>query len=174
MTVVPVKNNGADKKLTPMEELFVENYCTISNGVAADAARRSGYADSVIAKAYEIVKKPHVAKAIDVWRENRKATFWISESQLLQRMWEEANNYDEKATHAGRINALVWLGKHMGMFGEQSKQDQIKGSSNTYNIIQYSGVKPMVENAVKEKELEVLEAVGGVDESLGIEIKSYD
>jgi len=165
-------------KLTPMEELFVEQYCSETNGNATEAARRAGYSRSVVEKAYELPRKHHIAQAIDNWREARKRSFWVTESQILQRMWEEANFYDQGATHAGRISALVNLGKHLGMFGEGAKKDGVKGAGNTYNIINYASADPMgqkVSQAVKEKEAEVLEALESPEEDEGalVEIKDY-
>lgn len=150
-------------KLTPKEELFVEYYCTTANGVAAEAARQAGYGDDLVIGSYKILKRPQIQKAIERWRESRRKTFWVSETEILERMWQEANYFDQGATHAGRISALVHLGKHLGLFSEKPKEAQ--GSGNTYNIINYSSATPMAQTdqkvieAIKENESEIIEAL---------------
>lgn len=162
----------SELNLTELESKFVEFYCTEANSVATEAARLAGYSDLSAKKAASLLRKPKIAQAIDDWRENRAKRFRISPNQIMERMWEEANFYGEGATHAGRINALVNLGKQLGLF-EQKKVEQAKNIGNTYNIINYSDADPMsdkVQKAVKEKEKEVVEAL---EHNVEVDIKDY-
>lgn len=172
--------------LSDMEQLFVEYYCTEANGNATEAARMAGYSESSSKIAAKFLKKPKIAKAIDAWRESRRVHFRISPNKIMERMWEEANFFGDGATHAGRINALVNLGKQMGLF-EQKKQEQAKETGNTYNIINYSQADPMakkVKEAVKKKEKEVIRALEhdqeievtnyGTDETISEELGDLD
>jgi phage terminase small subunit len=161
------------KELTDKEARFVEFYCTDANGVATEAARMAGYTSESARGAGKLLKKEHIARAIDAWRENRARRFRIAPNQILERMWEEANFFGDGATHAGRINALVNLGKQMGLF-EQKKLDQAKNVGNTYNIINYSDADPMtkkVTEAIKTKEKEVVEAL---EHQQDIEVLDYN
>lgn len=168
------------KKLTDKEQLFVEHFCSGEDMSYAEAARRAGYGKNSVREAYAIAAKPHIKAAIKAWRDNRARQFYISESKILDKLWQEANYYDQGATHAGRIQALVWLGKHLGMFTDKTKE-QSTGKGNTYNIIQYnsdSSTTPtpksieapekIVETIEKNKE-EVLEAIPEID----IEVENY-
>lgn len=159
------------RELTDREQLFVEYYCTESNGSARDAARRAGYSDGGIANASKMLKKEPIQHYIEEWRADRKHHFRISENKILERMWEEANFSGEGATHAGRINALLHLGKHLGMFEKKPQKEEKRG--HTYNIINYSTADPMadrISKAVKQKEKEVIEALEHSEE---VEVKDY-
>ena len=71
---------------------------------------------------------------------------------------------------AARINALVWIGKHIGMW--QEKQEQEKDTKPTINIVQYG-----VSQKEAEKELNRPEVVNKKDDVTlpeGVIITSYE
>ena len=174
--------------LTEKQKKFVTFYCTSASGDAVQAARQAGYGKTVCEQATAKFMSNH--KILDAINDHRDGVAEISlfgEEQIMKKLWEEANFYEEGATHAGRINALVWLGKHMGMFDTNKKSaNAVQGGGATYNIIQYGNATNTLEDqhakaaaielAVKQKESEVLEAVAPVIESsamAGLTVTKY-
>lgn len=174
--------------LSEMQKKFVVFYCTSARGDASQAAREAGYGKTTSEQATaKLLTNLNILEAIKEHREGMAEISQFSEEQIMKKLWGEANYYDEGATHAGRINALVWLGKHMGMFDPNTKRlaeaKSAKGG-NTYNIINYSNATNTLENQyIKEaevqkvielKERDVLEAIATDSTALaGVNITSY-
>lgn len=149
-----------DKALTIKEQLFVDAYCGPANYNGQKAFEMTLAKDqhniytSLGAKG--LLKQPHIQAAIKKHQESLSKKFKISEIDILNKLWEEANREGQGANHNARITALVWLGKHFGMF--QEKKQETGPSSITYNIVNYSEAekKEKVINESKEVE-QVLE-----------------
>ena len=154
--------------LNPRQQLFVEAYCSSSNFNASDAYVQAGYGGRNKSKAAELLKVPKIAKAIEARLETRKATFWVREDDVLRGIYEEPTNKDPGSTQTGRIQAWVWLGKHLGMFQEKKKED----APVTYNIINYNSHNPKIEEETKraiqslsEEEIHLIEDIEELDET---------
>jgi phage terminase small subunit len=166
------------QKLRPLDEkeqLFVEAYCGPANFNNTKAYELAGYGGTTSKKqnAYELINRPHVQKAIRERLEQRKNTYWLDENLILERLWEEANRVGNGSSHAARIQALVYLGKHIGMW--QERVNQHADQSVTYNIINYSE-DPKKEKIVKaiEQHKKEVEEVKDTAIDLGVEIKNYN
>jgi len=133
------KNLGRPKEdeLTPQEILFVDKYVDNFNELEAFQAAKYSSANP---KAYaaEVLKRDRVQKAITEKVEEKVKMHGISESSVIAGLLREAQNMGKGSTQTARINAWVWLGKHIGMFNEKTP-DKNKGG-DTYNIIQYGSL----------------------------------
>ena len=155
--------------------LFVEAFCSSPTFNATQAAKDAGYAEaSAHIRGWKLLQKPNIQKAITKRLAKRKEAFWIKEDIILKKLWEEATNTDRGSSHAARINALVWLGKHLGMWQERipvSEESQI-----TYNVINYSDNGQLKEKIVDKIEENKEEVEQQKDESLpeGIVLLDYN
>ena len=147
------------KALNVKEQLFVDCYCGPANYNGKKAF------EMVLAKeqpssfwhqltANQLLKMPHIQEAIKKHQEKLSKKFNIQEIDILERLWVEANREGQGANHNARITALVWLGKHFGMF--QDKKQEQGPASITYNIVNYSEA-PQKEKVIEEKDVEVQE-----------------
>ena len=91
-----------------------------------------------------IIRQDHVQVELQKHQDGLRKKFNKSEIDILDRLWEEANNYDKGANHNARITALVWIGKHLGMW--QEKKVEQKETSITYNIVNYATAEKEVEH----------------------------
>lgn len=166
------------RKLTPLEELFVDAYCGESNYNALDAYAKAGYAhNSHHAKnvaALEILRRPAVANAIRERISACKSSVWLTEDVIVNRLWEEATRTGTGSSHASRIQALVMLGKHIGMWQDKVLKDA-EEKTVTYNVVNYVSDSPLKEKVVKEIENQhVSDKDVEKAESLGIQITQYE
>jgi hypothetical protein len=162
-------------KLTPKQRLFVEAYCGVAQGNASKAHRLAGYENRNHAnEAYILMHTPKIIDAIEEFKLLTRRQFWIDTSEILEGIYKEAKN-TEDGTQQGRIQAWVWLGKHVGMF--QEKKEDKSGQQITYNIVNYSDegqLKEKIEVGVKENKQEILEhKEEEVVVQLPIDIKDY-
>lgn len=140
------KNYNKKKSKEPLSDqqlIFVEAYCSSTNFNGTAAAKEAGYSTPATA-ANSLMNMDKIVKAIQDRLDERKKTFWITETDILERLWEEARNIGEGASHAARINALVWMGKHIGMWKNKEEKED---TQVTYNIIQYN--TPQIEQITK-------------------------
>ena len=159
------------KSLTPKEELFVEHYCGTAQFNATQAADMAGYKDK--REGSVILNRPHVAQAVRSRIEERKQKSWLSETQIMEKLWDEAHKEGQGTSHAARINALVWLGKHLGMW--QEKKEQQGETQITYNIINYDNDARVekITNAIEDNREEVEANVESASLPEGVVIASY-
>lgn len=133
-----------NKPLSAQERLFIEaytgpaNYNKIKALEAAYPAHINNKKTWKESEANQVLARPHVANYLRKHQESVSKEFHLSEVDILNRLWMEATREDEKAQHSARISALVWLGKHLGMFQEK-KSEQSGPASITYNVVNYSG-----------------------------------
>ena len=127
------------------EELNVLNcYCSNGNYICKNTAEHLGIHTNTV-KA--IIKRPHVLAEIAKKQEKIKKKFDMDEVDILNRLWDEANNTEKGSNHNARITALVWTGKHLGMWQEKKEKEE---TNYTYNIVNYA-TAPL---AITEKEVE--------------------
>ena len=164
--------NYGPKPLTERERLFVEAYCTEASFDGSKAAKLAGYSQKGSARqAAKLLERDNIARAIKARIEKKKREFRISEELVVERLWQEANYMGKGTSHAARINALVWLGKHIAMW-EEKKADHYTG--DTYNIIQYSSPEqPKIEAAIEENKKEI-EENKDIELPEGVLLAKYD
>lgn len=129
--------------LTPQEDIWVDAYC--SNGFDRRAAcGTAGYKNprnySAIGAA--ILKRPAIINAISERLEKKRATFFVSELDILEGLYKEAIlSQDDGGTQQGRIAAWEKLGKYYGMWDNRVKELQKQaqgGGGTTINIMNYN------------------------------------
>lgn len=135
--------DGSLKPLSAQERLFLDAYCGPANynkQKALDVAYPAHINNKKVLKESEansILARPHVAYQLKKHQAEVGKQFHLSEVDILNKLWMEATREDDKAQHSARITALVWLGKHLGMFQEK-KQESSGPASITYNVVNYS------------------------------------
>lgn len=160
------------KPLTELQEKFVDAFlgdCHLDPIKAYDAA---GYAHSMqkYTEAMKILNSKAVSREINKRMADKDTSFWINENLIIKKLWAEATDYGQKSSQAARINALVWIGKHIGMW--QEKQEAEKDTRPVINITQYG-----VDQKKAEKELSRPEVVKKKDDVTlpeGVIITSYE
>lgn len=76
--------------MSPQEFLFVTEYCVDSN--ATQAAIRAGYSEKTAGQqGSQLLKRPHIRRAIDEHKENIRVKSEITVEAILRRWWEIAN-----------------------------------------------------------------------------------
>ena len=144
--------------LTPKQRLFVEAYCGPAQGNASKAHRLAGYESrNHTNEAYLLMQLPKIIDAIQEFKTLTKRQFWLDASEILEGIYKEATN-TEDGTQQGRIQAWVWLGKHVGMFQEKRKEEK-ESQQITYNIVNYSDdgqLKEKIEAGVEENKETIL------------------
>jgi len=142
------------QELTQKQEDFVDAFIE-SNFDPVQAFKAAGYSDSsgkwMYQKAIEQLRKPVIVNAIKERLTKASPAHWITEDQIISKLWKEATDYGSKSSQAARINALVWIGKHFGMFQEKQKQEE---KEVTYNIINYSDYEQIQKEVNKPEVLE--------------------
>ena len=119
------------KKLTFKEQLFVDILTSGEMITPTAAAKQAGYTSN--SQGAEMIRKPHIADAIEKARKKSAKKFTLSQDRILEQLWTEAQ---EAAQGSARIKALELLGKHFGLWKETEKESQ----GITYNIVNYQGV----------------------------------
>jgi len=191
-------------KPTQKQIRFASAYCNEARGVVATAYEMVAdigplklkqkveapekYKKYLSAQGYAMLNHPMTLQAIDDVKTKKKRTFWLGEEEILSGLYNEATNLEDKSTQAARIQAWVWLGKHIGMFGDASKNKSLLTAQGndatkngpTYNIINYNNNKTTDQsdsNLIIEGVTEVKDQINklevGVEDSLDISIKSY-
>jgi len=107
--------------LTPKQQAFVAEYIVDKN--ATQAAIRAGYsAKTAQEQSSRLLSNVMVQAAIDgllakaVERSERSLDRW------LKRLWEEADDFSELASHSARVSALKEIGKACGHYAEDNRQ----------------------------------------------------
>ena len=112
---------AAGSKLTDKQAAFVREYCVDKN--ATQAAIRAGYASANAHRlAAELLGKTHVRAAVDSLLQSLAEKTETEAEWVRRRLKEEADDYSEFATHAGRIRALELVGKINGVFEKDNSQ----------------------------------------------------
>lgn len=109
----------AEKKLTPKQERFVQEYLIDLNATAASG--RAGYKNTDSGR--QLVTKRHVLEAIKAKQEKRAKRMSVTQDYVLERLQLEAERDEENSSHAARVSALNLLGKHLGMFVDRQNID---------------------------------------------------
>lgn len=156
----------SDFELTDLQERFVDYFVGESLFNPIEAYNRAGYSKS--GKPYIAAMRVLGSKAVIRAIHNRlsESSFWINEDAIVKQLWHEALT---AKNDGARINALVWLGKHIGMW-QDKKED---GTGNvTYNIVNYGVDKDEVVKTI-EATPEVEKQKDKVQLPEGVAVLSY-
>lgn len=112
---------AAGSKLTDKQAAFVREYCVDKN--ATQAAIRAGYSPKTAnEQAAGLLANPSVRAAVDSLLQSLAEKTETEAEWVRRRLKEEADDYSEFATHAGRIRALELVGKINGVFEKDNSQ----------------------------------------------------
>lgn len=147
----------APKALTDLQEKFVDAFlgdCHLDPIKAYDEAGYA-YSHNKYSEAMKVLNSETVSREINKRMADKDTSFWINENVVIKKLWAEATDYGSRSNQAARINALVWIGKHIGMWQEKTKEED---KAPQIQIIQY-GIK----EDQAEKELNKPEVVSQKD-----------
>lgn len=130
--------------LTAKQEAFVEAFCGEAMFDPLKAYRIAGYATGKMnySGAMNVLKSEAVIRAVH--NRMNTSTFWINEGVIINRLFEEGIT---ASNASARINALVWVGKHIGMWKDKAGEAE---GGNTYNIINYATPEPVMQKTIEE------------------------
>ena len=107
----------ADRELTDKQAAFVDEYLVDFN--ASAASLRAGYKNDTYGR--ELLTKTHVKKAIDKRRSDRQQRTEVTQDMVIEGLLKEARRDGEDSSHGARVGAWKALGKHLGLFVEQTE-----------------------------------------------------
>ena len=143
--------------LTQKRRDFVNAYVGPANFSVGEAAKIAGYSDR--SEGYKALKDPEVQELVKEATTFAQETTWLSQNKILEKLWEEAHKEGQGCTQAARIQALVHLGKHIGMWQEKTEERE---AQITYNIINYNSnaddpevTDSQIKQAIEDKREEV-------------------
>ena len=105
------------KPMTQLQERFVEAFLGEAYFDPIKAYELAGYAMNGYNKYTDSMKILHsdaVTREINQRMANKDTAYWISDNVIIKQLWKEATDYGDRSSQAARINALVWIGKHIG------------------------------------------------------------
>ena len=149
--------NRKNNELTEGEVLFIDRF--LSNGYdRKEACIAAGFkTDHPAQYGGRVLKRPQVQAAIKKEIEKKRESFFIDEMDVKLALWQEANFKGKGSTQSGRIQALVALGKTIGMFtkesGNKSDSDDrsIKINITNYGSQEAKDVTGEVIDGLKDK-----------------------
>jgi hypothetical protein len=127
---------GIMANLTPRQLAFVREYCIDRNGT--QAAIRAGYSPKTAQEqSSRLLSNVMVREAVDAKLDRLAAKTETEAEWVRRRLKQEADDFSEGATQAGRVRALELLGKINGIFEANNKQragifDEIPTSTLTF------------------------------------------
>jgi phage terminase small subunit len=113
-----------EKALTAKEKAFVGAYRVCRN--ATQAAIQAGYSKrtaSVIG--YENLKKPHIQKELAKFEQEDAVRNKVNVDLIFEILLREANRDPTESSGSSRVRAAELLGKQIGMWNEQPKDDNV-------------------------------------------------
>lgn len=104
--------------LTDKQQRFVDEYLVDLN--ATQAAVRAGYSENTARSiGSENLSKPDIQEAIAARRLAIQRETGITVASVLEGLYREATREGEGTSHAARVSAWSWLGKHFGAWVER-------------------------------------------------------
>lgn len=151
-------------RLNALEKLYVRTYLHTLSHIKAHKAVAPSLASHSNDNTYS--RKDSVQFHINLVLQEKAEALTISPEVVLERLWKEGIREGAGSNHAARIQALVQLGKHLGMFVEKKES-----TAHTFNIITYSDPKEekikveveKVNNEIEVEENKVLSTISFTD-----------
>lgn len=160
------------KPMTQLQERFVEAFLGEAYFDPIKAYELAGYAMNGYNKYTDSMKILHsdaVTREINQRMANKDTAYWISDNVIIKQLWKEATDYGDRSSQAARINALVWIGKHIGMWQEKQKEE-----ADTRPIINITNYEiPEKEFNIAVSDPKVIAEVDKVELFEGIVVEDY-
>jgi phage terminase small subunit len=126
------------KALTKKEKSFVEAYCGVAKFNGADAAREVGYSEKTARSiASKLLTKVNIQEYIQEFMNKATDKALVTTADIVKRLWEEGNDFDDGTTQPGRVSALKALTDYTGGFdANKQKVDHTSsdGSAGLSNL----------------------------------------
>ncbi|HRN77172.1 terminase small subunit [Ottowia sp.] len=111
----------ATTPLTPKQQAFVAEYIVDKNGT--QAAIRAGYSEKTAQEqASRLLSNVMVQNAIEELLAKAMKRNETMLDRWTRRIWEEADDFSEFASHSSRVRALEVLAKHYGFLEANNRQ----------------------------------------------------
>lgn len=160
--------NRINQELTTGEILFIEDY--LSNGYNRKAAVKAANFKASNPSRYgtQVLTRPQVQEELKKRIEEKRKEFFLDEMDVKAALWEEANFRGKGSTQSGRIQAIIALGKTIGMFSaDKGTQDSGK-KGLVFNITNYGT------ESAKEVTGEIIEQMSDDDNTRRLEADDED
>ena len=118
-------------KLTPKQERFVQEYLVDLNATAA--AKRAGYSEKNAGKiGPELLGKTRISAAIQNAMQQRGQRTEVTQDYVIEKLKaiadkEASDKPDSDLKYSSQIKAIELLGKHLGAWEPQDKQNVNEG-----------------------------------------------
>lgn len=112
--------------LTPKQERFVQEYLVDLNATAA--AKRAGYSERRASElGYQLLRKTTVQAAIQMAIQDRSQRTGVTQDYVIEKLKTIADKQasdapDSDLKYSSQIKAIELLGKHLGAWEPQDKQ----------------------------------------------------
>ena len=118
-------------KLTDKQRSFIEHYC--SNGFnATQAAISAGYSKNTASQTgSENLGKPEIQSAVQEFMSKATKKALVTTSDIVERLWAEANMFEEGGSQSGRIAALKTLTDFTGGFDANKQKHDLTSSDGS-------------------------------------------
>lgn len=184
-------------KPTEKMKRFADAYCGEARGSVAKAyemiadmgpqklkqkvEKPEAYQGYIYRQGYNMLQHEMTLKAINDVKARKSRAFWLAEEDILTGLYNEATNATDKSTQGARIQAWVWLGKHIGMFGESGKGKSLataeaNNKGATYNIINYNNDNNSNDNKIVEGVTAMKDQIENTkveDTDINVDIKDF-
>ena len=154
------------KAITEKQVKFVEAFlgdCYFDPLKAYKAAGYSQNTYNMYSEAMNVLHSNAVSREINRRMAEKDTAYWISDNIIIKQLWKEATDYGDKSSQAARINALVWIGKHIGMWAEKQQEVDTKPVIHITNYgVPEAEFKKAVKDTDAEKEVENVQLPEGI------------
>ena len=118
-------------KLTDKQRSFIEHYC--SNGFnATQAAISAGYSEKTAQQqSSENLSKLVIQEHIQEFMSKATKKALVTTSDIVERLWAEANMFEEGGSQSGRIAALKTLTDFTGGFDANKQKHDLTSSDGS-------------------------------------------
>lgn len=118
-------------KLTDKQRSFIEHYC--SNGFnATQAAISAGYSKKTAKDiACQNLAKLYIQDEIQEFMSKATKKALVTTSDIVERLWAEANMFEEGGSQSGRIAALKTLTDFTGGFDANKQKHDLTSSDGS-------------------------------------------
>lgn len=111
---------------TTKEERFIAEYLVDGNGVRAATA--AGYsAGNARSQAHQLLKRPHVSRAINAGKKRITKKLDITAERVLSRLSHLSSKAEAARQFTASVNAEKLIGQHLKMFTEKHEHGGIGG-----------------------------------------------
>ena len=159
-----MSDNPFYDKLTPRQRKHFDHYVenrSLSSMVTAFHSDIRAVKGVYNSKAFQLALKEH--------NELLKDKVMYTEAVVIDELWKRYNDGDSPPNV--KVQVLVLLGKHIGMWANTSKTADKINQSHTYNIVNYNEVKKEIED--NKEEVEKAKDDPDLDVPEGVQIVEY-